>query len=83
MENVAQTAALGVGYQYRQAGQSIRVGFIGAYKDVIINRTSRVSETLRTTLTVKHSVMNCTSYDAIVKIDDEVIASMEVKLFVF
>jgi predicted hotdog family 3-hydroxylacyl-ACP dehydratase len=82
MENVAQTAALGAGFQFRQEGRAISIGFIGAYKDVKIKRPARVSEILHTTLTVKHSVMNCTSYDAVVKINEEVIASMEIKLFI-
>ena len=82
LENVAQTAALGAGYGFRQSGQEVRIGFIGSYKDIHIIHLPGIGEELRTTLSVKHEIWNCTSYDAVVESNGQCIAHMEIKLFI-
>jgi len=81
LEHVAQTAALGAGYGSRQSGQELHIGFIGSYKDVHILQLPTIGEELRTTLTLKYEIQNCTAYDALVACGTRQIAHMEIKLF--
>ena len=80
IENIAQTCAARIGYINRQSSEGVRLGFIGAIRNLDILRLPKVGETLSTTITVVEEVFGMTLVNAVVKVADEVIAQTEMKI---
>lgn len=81
VENMAQTAAAGTGYRYQQKGETVPVGFIAAIKNLKIYNLPKTADVLHTTITIVHTVMNVHVVEAAVYVDDEKMASCEMKIF--
>ena len=81
VENMAQTAAAGTGYKAQQDGKPAPVGFIGALKNLKVNMLPKVGDTLTTEVVFKMQVMNAHIVESVVKVNDEEIASCELKIF--
>lgn len=80
IENIAQTCAARIGYVNLMSGQPVKIGFIGAVRNLTIYRTPRAGEVLQTTITVKEEVFRMTLVDAWVRVGDEVLVSAEMKI---
>ena len=80
IENMAQTCAARLGYYNLISGLPVKIGFIGAVNNLHIRRTPRVGESLDTTIRVKEEVFGMTLVDAEVRVDEEVIATAEMKI---
>lgn len=81
LENMAQTAALSKGYELFLLGEKAPIGFIGAVKNLMIQKLPMVNEHIETEIKVKHEVLNASIVEAQVFCNDEVIASCELKIF--
>ena len=81
LENMAQTAALGKGFESTENNEKPPIGFIGAVKNLCVLRLPQVDERLETTVVVKHVVLNASIVEARVKSGGEEIASCELKIF--
>jgi 3-hydroxyacyl-[acyl-carrier-protein] dehydratase len=81
VENMAQTAAAGTGYKAQQDGKPAPVGFIGALKNLLVNRLPGVGDVLETEVVFKMQVMNAHIVQAGIKMNGENIASCELKIF--
>lgn len=81
LENMAQTAALGKGYEYALKNELPPIGFIGAVKNLVISRLPKVNEKLETSVLIQHEILNATIAEVQVRIADEIIASCELKIF--
>ncbi len=81
IENMAQTAALGSGYVARQAGNLPKTGFIGAIKRLHIFELPKDTDTLQTTVTVLHELLNATVIKAKVSVGNKIIAEGEMNIF--
>ncbi|MEO8067001.1 MAG: hypothetical protein ABI599_04835 [Flavobacteriales bacterium] len=81
IENVAQTAALGMGYSSALEGVPPPVGFIGAVSKLSIARLPLVGETLHTTVRVTHRLEQVQVLHGVVRVGDEQLAEMEMKVF--
>ncbi len=80
MENVAQTAAAWVGYQAKKQNAPIRIGYIGAVRQMTVKRLPRVGETIRTTMQVVETVFDITLVHATQQVGDELVAEMDLKI---
>ena len=80
MENVAQTAAAWTGYQAKTQNMPIRIGYIGAVKQMTVRRLPRVGETVRTNIQVVETVFDITLVHATQHIGDELVAEMDLKI---
>jgi predicted hotdog family 3-hydroxylacyl-ACP dehydratase len=80
IENIAQTAAAGVGYAYHNKNESVPNGFIGAVKGLKIARLPKVGEVLTTRVEVLQEVFGITLIKGTVCIASEEIASAELKI---
>lgn len=81
LENIAQTCAVRLGlYNKYVLKREVELGFIGAVKDFRVNRLPQVGETLHTRITVEEEVLNLMLAQAEVHIDDELIASTQIKI---
>jgi 3-hydroxyacyl-[acyl-carrier-protein] dehydratase len=81
VENMAQTAAAGTGYKAQQDGKPAPVGFIGALKNLSVDRLPKVGDTLTTEVAFKMQVMNAHIVEATIKVNEQEIAKCELKIF--
>jgi predicted hotdog family 3-hydroxylacyl-ACP dehydratase len=83
IENIAQTAAAGVGYMYKNntSENEVPIGVIGAIKDLKIYFLPKTGETIRTEVIVLYEVMNASVISGKVYSDNKIIAECEMKIF--
>jgi hypothetical protein len=87
IENVAQTTAAKLGYmfvqtkQYEQANV-VPVGYIGGITDLKIFSYPEINDTLVTEISIIKEVFNINLISATVKVNDLVIMTCEMKLFI-
>lgn len=82
VENIAQTAAARIGYICRQENKPVPIGYIAAIQNLLIEDLPVTGETLETEITIKNQVMHVTIITGSVKVDDQVVATCEMKIFV-
>ena len=82
VENIAQTAAVQVGYIFQQKGLSVPLGYIAGIKDLQITNLAPVGSTITTSVRVLNQVLDVTLIEGMVKLDDELIARCEMRIFV-
>ena len=80
IENIAQTCAARVGNMDSEAGNNVKIGFIGAIRNLEITRLPRVGETLVTQVNTVSEVFQTTLVNATVNVGNEIIASGEMKI---
>ncbi|HNW75329.1 MAG TPA: hypothetical protein PKJ28_00435 [Bacteroidales bacterium] len=81
IENMAQTAAAGMGAKSSTPESKPRKGYIGALKNLKIDKLPAVGEEIITRVMVVNNVLNATIIEAEVTCHDEVIARGELKIF--
>jgi len=81
IENMAQTAAAGMGYKANCENKLPQVGFIGQIKNLNINELPKVGQTLKTTMRIIHQVMNAFIVEGVVFCEGIKIAYAEYKIF--
>lgn len=81
IENMAQTAAAGTGFKAEANHTAPPVGFIGQIKNLEIARLPHVGDTIETTVTQLHQVMQAMIVLAEIKLNNETIAKGEYKIF--
>jgi predicted hotdog family 3-hydroxylacyl-ACP dehydratase len=81
IENMAQTAAAGSGARSGSPEKPAPVGFIGGIRNLKINDFPKAGETITTTVTVIHEVINASVTKAEVYLGDRLIATCELKIF--
>ena len=81
IENIAQSAALGVGYICQSKNEKIPIGFIGAVSNLKIFSLPEVNTELRTEIQVDYEVFDATLISSKVFCNEELIAQAEMKIF--
>lgn len=81
IEHVAQSAALRMGYLFRSEGKEVPLGFIGAVNKCSLLKVPNLGDTLHTQITLEQELLNISLISAIVKIDEEMIATCQMKIF--
>ena len=80
VENIAQTCAARIGYVNLMNKESVRLGFIGAVRNLSILGTPKIGETIETTITVKEEILQMTLVDAEIRLNGSVIVNAEMKI---
>lgn len=80
IENIAQTCAARLGYINLLNNRQVKLGYIGAIRDLEIRRRPRVGETLRTTIENLEEVFRMSLVEAVVRSGDEVLATARMKI---
>ena len=80
VENVAQTCATRMGYINYIEREHVKLGFIGAIRNMNFTRQPLVGEVLTTEIIVREEVFRMTLVDAAVRIGEEIIATAEMKI---
>jgi predicted hotdog family 3-hydroxylacyl-ACP dehydratase len=81
IENMAQTAAAGVGYTSIKAGKEPPVGFIGGLRNLHIYELPGVGSEIRTEVTVEHEVFDARVVNGKTYMEGHCIAECELKIF--
>jgi 3-hydroxymyristoyl/3-hydroxydecanoyl-(acyl carrier protein) dehydratase len=82
VENIAQTAAVRIGYICSQEHRPVPVGYIAAVQNLFIKRLPKTGDKLKTEIIIKNQVLNVTVISGNVRVNDTVVASCEMKIFV-
>jgi 3-hydroxyacyl-[acyl-carrier-protein] dehydratase len=81
VENIAQTAAVQVGFLCMQKNITVPIGYIAAIKDLkIFNFPSEYSR-ITTTITVKNQVLDITLVEGNVRQGNEILCCCEMRIF--
>jgi predicted hotdog family 3-hydroxylacyl-ACP dehydratase len=83
IENIAQTAALHMGYVASTIDKKIPQGMIGGIKNLEIAYLPEVNNLLTTSISIEHEVMNAKIIKGTVSMKNEIIARCEMKVFIF
>ncbi len=81
IENMAQTAAAGVGAKPGNTGGKPPLGFIGGIRNLKIEGFPKVGQQIITQITVLHEVFDATIVQGEIFLEDRLIASCELKIF--
>lgn len=81
IENIAQTAAVGVGFEYRNENKDVPTGYIGAVQKLTIHKLPKIGKTIYTEVNVEHKVFNTTLINGKITCDNELIADCKMKIF--
>lgn len=80
VENIAQTCAARIGYVNLLSKESVRLGFIGAVRNMSIHKTPKIGETIETIIIVKEEIFQMTLVDAEISLNGNVIVNAEMKI---
>jgi predicted hotdog family 3-hydroxylacyl-ACP dehydratase len=81
VENIAQTAAAGLGYVTLQSNAPIVIGYIAAIKNLEIFAQPKVGDIIQTNVTVINQIFDVTIISGSVKCDEILVAKCEMKIF--
>jgi hypothetical protein len=82
IENMAQTAAAGVGYEAKREAKAPPVGFIGGVKNFKVFDLPRIGDEIETEITVEHQVFDATVVLGKVFKGSALMAECELKIFI-
>jgi predicted hotdog family 3-hydroxylacyl-ACP dehydratase len=81
IENIAQTAAAGVGYISKKEGKEPPVGFIGGLRNLQIYELPEIGREIITEVTLEHEVFDTTVVSGKIYLEERCIAECELKIF--
>jgi len=81
IENIAQTAAAGVGCISKNAGLEPPLGFIGGLRNLNIHQLPKVGSEIITEVKIEHQVFDATLVNGRIFQEERVIAECELKIF--
>lgn len=81
IEHIAQSAAVRMGYAYKQMNKPVPLGFIGSVDKMKIYRLPKSGDELYTEIKIIQEVFGITLIGASVKLNDEQIAECRMKIF--
>jgi 3-hydroxymyristoyl/3-hydroxydecanoyl-(acyl carrier protein) dehydratase len=82
VENIAQTAAAGVGFVCNQENRKVPVGFIASIKDLKIHQLPEAGDELTTEVVVTNQVMGVSIIEGKVFNNKVLLAECEMRIFV-
>ncbi len=82
IENIAQTAAAGVGYYQKSKGKPVTLGFIAAIRNLEIKKLPSVGLKLVTNVEIVNEVLEMTIINGAVRVNEDLIANCEMRIFI-
>ncbi len=80
-ENMAQTAAAGVGFLCHRRNEEVPVGYIASIRNLIIHQLPVVGSELNTVIIVTDNVMDVSFVQGTVRLNNQAIATCEMRIF--
>jgi len=82
IENIAQTAAALNGYAAFLQNDAVKLGYIGAVKNLVVHALPAVNSEIETTVSLENRVLNVDIIKGVIKQNGNVLAECEMKIFV-
>ena len=82
VENIAQTAAARAGAIGQNPDEPVKIGYIGAIKNLEVFALPRISDILETEITIDNQIFDVTLISAKVKCRDQLMAQCQMKVFI-
>ena len=82
VENIAQTAAAGVGYVCKMENKPVPIGFIASIKDLKIHRLPPIGAELITEINITNKIMDITIVKGTITLNNKILAECEMRIFV-
>lgn len=83
MENIAQSCAARIGYVNKYIlKKSVQLGFIGAVRNFDIISLPKIGDVITTKVEIKEEVFGMTLASAIIKSNDKIVATTDIKIAV-
>lgn len=79
IEHMAQSVALHTGYSYFIKQENTPVGYIGSISQLVINRLPEINENITTYVKIIQEFGGITLVDIVSKVEEEIIASGQMK----
>jgi predicted hotdog family 3-hydroxylacyl-ACP dehydratase len=81
IENIAQSAALQAGFSAKRNNGPIKIGYIGAIKNLEITNLPKIGQTIETEIVIENQILDASIVKGYVKLDGNMIASCEMRIF--
>lgn len=81
VENIAQTAAVHIGFQCASKNIPIPIGYIAAIRNLRIKKLPPIGKTVQTTVRITNKVLELTVVEGKVELDGEELCSCEMRIF--
>jgi 3-hydroxymyristoyl/3-hydroxydecanoyl-(acyl carrier protein) dehydratase len=81
IENIAQSAAAGISSHPLKAEEKAKLGFIGAIRDLKIMKLPKADDEIITSVTLTHEILNAKVFVGQIRLNDELIALCELRIF--
>ncbi len=84
IENLAQSAAAGIGYKQAQQTKeqsAPEVGYIGSVKNLEINKCPPAGQEIRTVISVRHEIFDVVMIHGEIWLHDHLLAEADMKVF--
>jgi len=82
VENIAQTAAAGVGYVCKTEKKPVPIGFIAAIKDLEITELPKVGAELETEVVIQNQIMDVTIVGGRITSNGKELVKCEMRIFI-
>lgn len=82
VENIAQTAAARAGFEALRNNEPVKIGYIGAVKNLEIHSLPMVNDLLETEIKVENQIFDVTMISGKVSCRGRVLATCEMKIFI-
>jgi len=82
VENIAQTAAARAGYISVAEGKPVRLGYIGAIRNLVITSMPHIHDEISTEITIQNQIFNVSVITGKITCNEALIAQCEMKIFI-
>ncbi len=82
VENIAQTAAAGVGYVCKMENKLVPIGFIASIKDLKIHSLPPIGTEIITEINITNQIMDITIVKGTITLNNKLLAECEMRIFI-
>jgi predicted hotdog family 3-hydroxylacyl-ACP dehydratase len=82
IENIAQTAAAGIGYICKVENRPVPVGFIGSVQDLEIFDLPKIGDEIKTEVLVEKQIFDVSLLSGMVRLGGRILAQCKMKIFI-
>jgi len=82
VENIAQTAAARAGYIAQAEDKPVRVGYIGAIRNLTVTGLPKINDKIITEITVEKQIFDVSVISGKISCNETILAQCEMKIFI-
>ena len=82
VENIAQTAAARAGVLAQAEDKPVRLGYIGAIRNLMVNGFAKINDEIITEITIEKQIFDVSVISGKITCNEQVLAQCEMKIFI-